>query len=175
MLHQQTVESICTLCCWMPHYECVTGWRLDGGRGSRFEGDPIRLGDLGTTIGANNLVHRCQDKSGSHCRGTLKHRCISHHGRRWTPLVHVWLLGRRQRCHPSLEPSLQSLVWQRQNGQGHPSLDSAPDEGLRRRHPTVRPRPAQRPTCDPAHCNGPCVAATCYGPNLQRHPCNCSL
>jgi hypothetical protein len=63
-------------------------------------------------------------------------------------------------------PSLQSLVWQRQNGQGHPSLDSAPDEGLRRRHPTVRPRPAQRPTCDPAHCNGPCVAAACYGPYL---------
>jgi hypothetical protein len=63
-------------------------------------------------------------------------------------------------------PSLQSLVRQRQNGQGHPSLDSAPDEGLRRRHPTVRPRPAQRPTCDPAHCNGPCVAAACYEPNL---------
>jgi hypothetical protein len=63
-------------------------------------------------------------------------------------------------------PSLQSLVRRRQNGQGHPSLDSAPDEGLRRRHPIVRLRPAQRPMCDPAHCNGPCVAAACYGPNL---------
>jgi hypothetical protein len=63
-------------------------------------------------------------------------------------------------------PSLQSPVRRRQNGQGHPSLYSAPDEGLRRCHPTVRPRPAQRPTCGPAHCNGPCVAAACYGPNL---------
>jgi hypothetical protein len=48
----------------------------------------------------------------------------------------------------------------------HPSLDTTSDEGLRRGHPTVRPRPARRPTCDPAHCNGPCVAAACYGPNL---------
>jgi hypothetical protein len=29
------------------------------------------------------------------------------------------MLGRRQRRHPSLQP----LVWQRQNRQGHPSLD----------------------------------------------------
>jgi hypothetical protein len=72
-------------------------------------------------------------------------------------------------------PSLQSLVRRRHNRQGHPSLDSAPDEGLRRRHPTVRPRLAQRPTCDPTHCNGPRVAAACYGPNLQRHSCNYSL
>jgi hypothetical protein len=64
-------------------------------------------------------------------------------------------------------------LWEKCWGEGkdatlrsRPSLDSAPDEGLRRRHPTVRPRPAQRPTCDPAHCNGPCVAAACYGPNL---------
>ena len=40
------------------------------------------------------------------------------------------------------------------------------DEGLRRRPHTARPRSAPRPTCDPAHCNGPCVAAVCYGPNL---------
>jgi hypothetical protein len=33
-------------------------------------------------------------------------------------------------------------------------------------HPTVRTRPARRPTGDPAHCNGPCVAAARYGPNL---------
>jgi hypothetical protein len=64
-------------------------------------------------------------------------------------------------------PSLQSLVQQRQdNGQGHPSPHTTSDEDLRRGHPTVRPRPARRPTCDPAHCNGPCVAAACYGPNL---------
>jgi hypothetical protein len=63
-------------------------------------------------------------------------------------------------------PSLQSLVRRRQNGQGHPSLDTTSDEGLRRGYPTVRPRPAQRPTCDPAHCNGPCVATACYGPYL---------
>jgi hypothetical protein len=63
-------------------------------------------------------------------------------------------------------PSLQSLVRRRQNGQGHPSLDTTSNEGLRRGHPTVRPRPAPRPTYDPAHCNGPCVAAACYGPKL---------
>jgi hypothetical protein len=64
-------------------------------------------------------------------------------------------------------PSLQSLVQRRQdNGQGHPSPHTTSDEDLRRGHPTVRPRPAWRPTCDPAHCNGPSVAAACYGPNL---------
>jgi hypothetical protein len=64
-------------------------------------------------------------------------------------------------------PSLKSLVQQRQdNGQGHPSPDTTSDEDLRRGRPTVRPRRAWRPTCDPAHCNGPCVAAACYGPNL---------
>jgi hypothetical protein len=74
--------------------------------------------------------------------------------------------GEGKDATPRSRPSLQSLVRRRQNGQGHPSLDSAPDEGLRRRHPTVRLRPAPRPMCDPAHCNGPCVAAACYGPNL---------
>jgi hypothetical protein len=49
-------------------------------------------------------------------------------------------------------PSLRSLVWQRQNGRGHPSLHSAPDEGLRRNQPAARPRSALRPTCDLAHC-----------------------
>jgi hypothetical protein len=76
------------------------------------------------------------------------------------------MLGRRQRRPLRSRPSPQSLVRRRQNGQGHPSLDTAPVEGLRRGHPTVWPRPAQRPTCDPAHCNGPCVAAACYGPNF---------
>jgi hypothetical protein len=32
--------------------------------------------------------------------------------------------------------------------------------------PSLRPRPALRPTCDPAHCNRPCVAAARYEPNL---------
>jgi hypothetical protein len=64
-------------------------------------------------------------------------------------------------------PSLWSSVQQRQdNGRRHPSPHTTSDEDLRRGHPTVRPRPAQRPTCDPAHCNGPCVAAACYRPNL---------
>ena len=40
------------------------------------------------------------------------------------------------------------------------------DEGLRRRPATARPRSVPRPTCDLAHCNGPCVAAVCYGPHL---------
>jgi hypothetical protein len=62
--------------------------------------------------------------------------------------------------------SPQSLVRRRQNGQGHPSLGTTSDEGLRRGPPIVRPRPVRRPTCDPAHCNGPCVAAVCYGPHL---------
>jgi hypothetical protein len=87
------------------------------------------------------------------------------------------MLGQRQRRHPSLEAfaavsGLAETKWTGTpfarfgNGKGHPSLDSAPDEGLRRRHPTARPRPARRPTCDLAHCNGPCVAAVSYGPNL---------
>jgi hypothetical protein len=62
--------------------------------------------------------------------------------------------------------SPQSLVRRRQNGQGHPSLGTTSDEGLRRGPPTVQPRTVRRPTCDPAHCNGPCVAAVCYGPHL---------
>jgi hypothetical protein len=32
--------------------------------------------------------------------------------------------------------------------------------------PSLRPRPALRPTCDPTHRNRPCVAAARYGPNL---------
>ena len=51
-------------------------------------------------------------------------------------------------------------------GRGHPSPHTTSDEDQRRGHPTVRPRPAWGPTCDPAHCNGPCVVAACYGPNL---------
>jgi hypothetical protein len=67
------------------------------------------------------------------------------------------------RSKPSPWPSVQ----QRQdNGRRHPSPHTTSDEDLRRSHPTVRPHPAQRPTCDLAHCNGPCVAAACYGPNL---------
>jgi hypothetical protein len=57
-------------------------------------------------------------------------------------------------------------VRRRQNGQGHPSLGTTPDEGLRRGPPTVRPRPVRRPTYDPAHCNGPCAVAVCYRPHL---------
>jgi hypothetical protein len=65
------------------------------------------------------------------------------------------------------KPSPWLSVQQRQdNGRRHPSPHTTSDEDLRRSHPTVRPRPAQRPTCDPAHCNRPCVAAACYGPNL---------
>src|SRR5688572_18013239 len=64
-------------------------------------------------------------------------------------------------------PSPWSPVLRRQdNGQGHPSLHTTSGEDLQRGHSTVRPRPARRPTGDPAHCNRPCVATACYGPNL---------
>jgi hypothetical protein len=76
------------------------------------------------------------------------------------------MLGRRQRRHPSLEVFAAAAGLTETKQAGTPFADSAPDEDLRRSHPTVRPRPAQRPACDPAHCNGPCVAAVCYGPNL---------
>jgi hypothetical protein len=76
------------------------------------------------------------------------------------------LLGRRQRRHPSLEVFAPAAGLTETKQARTPFADSAPDEDLRRSHPTVRPRPAQRPACDPAHCNGPCVAAVCYGPNL---------
>jgi hypothetical protein len=76
------------------------------------------------------------------------------------------LLGRRLRRHPSLEAFAAAAGLTETKRAGTPFAVLSPDEDLRRRHPTVRPRPAQRPTCDPAHCNGPCVAAACYGPNL---------
>jgi hypothetical protein len=84
--------------------------------------------------------------------------------RRIKEIVYCWGEGKDATFRS--RPSLQSLARRRQNGQGHPSLDTTSDEGLRRGHPSVRPRPARRPTCDPAHCNGPCVAAACYEPNL---------
>jgi hypothetical protein len=65
--------------------------------------------------------------------------------------------------------SKSSLITADQTGTeqaGTPFAWSAPDEDRRRSHPTVRPRPAQRPTGAPAHCNGPCVAAASYGPDL---------
>jgi hypothetical protein len=52
------------------------------------------------------------------------------------------------------------------NRQGHPSPHTTSDEDPWRGHPTGRPRPARRPMWDPAHCDRPCVAAACYGPNL---------
>jgi hypothetical protein len=76
------------------------------------------------------------------------------------------MLGRRQRRHPSLEVFAAAAGLTEAKQAETPFAASAPDEDLRRSHPTVRPRPAQRPVCDPAHCNGPCVAAVCYGPNL---------
>jgi hypothetical protein len=98
------------------------------------------------------------------------------HGRYWiddgaidsssTPTLSQVLLGRRQSRHPSLEVFAAAAGLTETKQAGTPFADSAPDEDLRRSHPTVRPRPAQRPACDPAHCNGPCVAAVCYGPNL---------
>jgi hypothetical protein len=64
-------------------------------------------------------------------------------------------------------PSPWSSVQRRQdNGRRHPSLHTTSGEDLQRGHPTVRPRPAWRPTGDPAHCRRPCVATACYGPNL---------
>jgi hypothetical protein len=76
------------------------------------------------------------------------------------------MLGRRQRRHPSLEAFAAAAGLTETKQAGTPFAESAPDEDLRRRCPTVRPRPAQRPTCDPAHRNGPCVAAARYRPNL---------
>jgi hypothetical protein len=69
------------------------------------------------------------------------------------------MLGRRQRRHPSLDAFAAVAGLTETNGQRHPSLEAAPDEGLRRRLPAARPRPALRPTRDLAHCNGPRVAA----------------
>jgi hypothetical protein len=64
-------------------------------------------------------------------------------------------------------PSPWSSVQRRQdNGRRHPSLHTTSGEDLQRGHPTVRPRPAWRPTGDLALCRGPCVATACYGPNL---------
>jgi hypothetical protein len=83
--------------------------------------------------------------------------------------AYCWSEGRNATLRPK-SPSLSPCP-DRQSGQGHtslhrhqrqcgdPSLDSAPDEGLRRRLPAARPRSALRPTRDLAHCNGPCVAA----------------
>jgi hypothetical protein len=51
-------------------------------------------------------------------------------------------------------------------GRLHPLSNMPQDEGLRRGHPIPRPRPTQKPTSNPAHCNRPRVAAAHYGPNL---------
>jgi hypothetical protein len=79
----------------------------------------------------------------------------------------LFLLGRRRRRHPPLE-AFAVVVGPTETRQ-RAKAPFAPYD-IRRRpargHPTVRPRPAQRPTYDPAHCNGPCVAAACYRPNL---------
>jgi hypothetical protein len=95
-------------------------------------------------------------------------------GRLHAPRTAVWLLllwagcwGEGEDVTLRSRPSPWSSVQQRQdNGRRHPSPHTTSDEDLRRGHPTVQPRPAQRPTCDPAHCNGPCMAAACYKANL---------
>jgi hypothetical protein len=51
-------------------------------------------------------------------------------------------------------------------GRLHPSSNAPQDEGLWRGRPILRPRPTRRPTCNPAHCNRPRVAAAHYVPNL---------
>jgi hypothetical protein len=76
------------------------------------------------------------------------------------------MLGRRQRRHPSLEASAAVAGLTETKRAGTPFADSAPDKGLRRCHPAVQPRLAQRPTRDPAHRDGPCVVDACYGPNF---------
>jgi hypothetical protein len=76
------------------------------------------------------------------------------------------MLGRRQRRHPSLEAFAAVAGPTETKRAGTPFALFGTRRRPATRHPTVRPRPAQRPTCDPAHCNGPCVVAACYGPNL---------
>jgi hypothetical protein len=77
------------------------------------------------------------------------------------------LLGRRRRRHPSLE-AFAVVVGPTETRQRArtPFAPTTSGEDLQRGHPTVRPRPAWRPTCGPAHCNRPCAATACYGPNL---------
>jgi hypothetical protein len=78
------------------------------------------------------------------------------------------MLGRRRRRHPSLEGLRHTRCnnGDKTTGELYPSLHAPEDEGLRRSRLFPRPRPARRPTCDPAHRNRPCVATVHYGPNL---------
>jgi hypothetical protein len=77
---------------------------------------------------------------------------------------HCW--GEGKGATPRSKSSLITAGQTETEQTGIPFAWSASDEDRRRSHPTVRPRPAQRPTCVPAHCNGPCVAAAGYRPIL---------
>jgi hypothetical protein len=62
---------------------------------------------------------------------------------------------------PPFARGLRLSRWSDRDKSGRDPLRSIRhfDEGLRRRLPAARPRSVLRPTCDLAHCNGPCVAA----------------
>jgi hypothetical protein len=86
----------------------------------------------------------------------------------WCPRDWRRLLGRRRRRHPSLDAFAVIVGPSGDKTTGRLTLrptrhrTKTCDEVV----PSLRPRPALRPTCDPAHCNRPCVAAARYGPNL---------
>jgi hypothetical protein len=62
---------------------------------------------------------------------------------------------------PPFARGLRRSRWSDRDKAGRDTLRSIRhfDEGLRRRLSAARPRSVLRPTCDLAHCNGPCVAA----------------
>jgi hypothetical protein len=62
---------------------------------------------------------------------------------------------------PPFARGLRRSRWSDRDKAGRDTLRSIRhfDEGLQRRLPAARPRSVLRPTCDLAHCNGPCVAA----------------
>jgi hypothetical protein len=78
------------------------------------------------------------------------------------------MLGRRRRRHPSLDAFAVIVGPSGDKTTGRLTLrptrhrTKTYDEVV----PSLRPRPALRPTYDPAHCNRPYVAAARYEPNL---------
>jgi hypothetical protein len=105
--------------------------------------------------------HRGQpgENRGHHQHGTYQRfeRSTKGHG---MPCGSEPLVGAKAKT-PPFALGLRHSRWSNRDKAGRDTLRSIQhfDEGLRQRLPATRLHSVPRPTCDLAHCNGPCVAA----------------